>query len=156
MTSDRPNSQHGCAIVLGSLGVVLLGDSGSGKSRLSHKLIESWSNRNQYARWVADDRMIVEQTAQAYLVTAPCSLQGLAERRFAGIETVICQTKAVVDLVVQILPGNQLERLPKADTRRLLPNGPAIPQLAVPQDQILQSIELIEARLAPESTIPGP
>lgn len=132
---------------------MILGPSGSGKSRLSHQLIEQWRSRHNYARWVADDRVIVEQTGNSYLVKAPPSLQGLAEHRFRGIENVHWQSKAVADLVVQLLPGKALERLPQSTHHRLVPNGPTIPMMNVPQDHISQAIELIHARLAENSMI---
>ncbi len=153
MSLKLAKSQHGCAIVLGSTGLIILGPSGSGKSRLSHQLIEQWRKRNNYARWVADDRVIVEQFGNSYLVKSPTSLQGLAEHRFQGIESVDWQPKAVADLVVQLSPGKELERLPKSAHHRLVPNGPTIPKMMVPQDHISQAIELIQARLAQESTI---
>jgi len=154
MSSQHQQSQHGNAIVLGCCGIVVLGASGSGKSRLSHKLIESWNLRQEYARWVADDRLIVELTNGSYVVKAPSSLRGQAERRFSGIETVEWQSSAVVDLIVQLLPTEKLERMPELSNHQLVPGGPATPLLVVPQYQFSQAIELIEARLAPESPNP--
>ena len=137
--------------MLGAQGIVLLGPSGSGKSRLSHKLIESWNQNHGYARWVADDRILVNQNGSHYIVTSPKPIEGLAERRFAGIESVPYQPRAVVDLVVQLKPSAELERLPEEQKLQLTPDGPEISTLLVPEDSILQAIELIEARLASDS-----
>ena len=141
--------------MLGARGVVVLGPSGSGKSRLSHKLIESFNKQQGYARWVADDRIVVNQTGAHYVVAAPATIEGLAERRFSGIESVPYQHRAVVDLVVQLKPSDELERLPEEQKLSLTPDGPQIAAISVPDNQISQAIELIEARLAPDSANPG-
>ena len=155
MSADENKSQHGCAVVLGAQGVVVLGPSGSGKSRLSHKLVESWNQHRGYARWVADDRILVSQNGSHYIVTSPSNLEGLAERRFRGIESVPYQSRAVVDLVVNLKPRSALDRLPGEQKLQLTPDGPQIPAVTVPEDSISQAIELIEARLAPDSQISG-
>ncbi|MEP1207121.1 MAG: hypothetical protein ABJM29_09560 [Rhizobiaceae bacterium] len=147
MTARQNQSQHGCAIILDATGLVVLGASGSGKSHLCHQLIDHWKNRMLNARWVADDRIIVGQVGDSYLAHAPLQLQGLAERRFSGVENVDWQDKAVIDLIVQLVPGSELERMPETTDYRLLPDGPTTPKILVPQDNISYAIELIGARI---------
>ena len=123
--------------------------------RLSHTMIESWAQHQAYACWVADDRIRVNQNGSHYIVTSPPAIEGLAERRFAGIESVPYQSRAVVDLVVELKPGRELDRLPEEQSYQLTPDGPHVPAMSVPGDSLLQAIELIEARLVPNSPNSG-
>ena len=145
---DQPTrSQHGSAIVLDDCGVLLLGPSGSGKSRLGHLLIERWIQQDRYARWVADDRYLAEPVGGRVIARSPDAISGLAERRFLGIEPVPWQSRAVVDLVVELVADEALQRLPDENRHWLAPTGDKLPSLAVPRNALEQAVELVEARL---------
>lgn len=147
MGALQANSQHGCAIVLDTHGVLLIGPSGSGKSRLAHLLIERWAEQGRYARWVADDRFLSEQVGNRLVVHCPLTISGLAERRFLGIESVAWQSRAVIDLVVELVGPDQLERLPNGRRHWRSPTGDDVPSLAVPKQSLEQAVALVEARL---------
>ena len=147
MAALQANSHHGCAIVLDACGVLLLGSSGSGKSRLGHLLINRWTEQGRYARWVADDRFLSEQVGDRLVVHCPEPISGLAERRFLGIESVAWQSRAVIDLVVELVAPDELERLPDGDRLWRSPTGGDVPSLAVPSHAIEQAVELVEAGL---------
>ena len=147
MGALQANSQHGCAIVLDAYGVLLLGPSGSGKSRLSHLLVNLWAEQGRYARWVADDRFLSQQIGDRLVVHCPDPIAGLAERRFLGIEAVAWQSRAVIDLVVELVAPDELVRLPDGNRRWCSPTGDEVPSLAVPGSAVEQAVELVEARL---------
>ena len=147
MSEPQATSQHGSAIVLDDRGVLLLGPSGSGKSRLGHLLIERWTSQNRYARWVADDRFLAQRVGDRVIVRSPETIAGLAERRFLGIEAVALQPRAVLDLAVQLVGDDEMERLPQDKRHWRTPSGEEVPLLLVPKDAMTQALELVEAHL---------
>ena len=140
-------SQHGCAIVLSAHGVVVVGPSGSGKSRLCQSLIELWNRNQKFARWVADDRVIFNLVSNQIEARSPEPIQGMVERRFAGIEKVTFQRRAIVDLVVELVAPHELDRLPDSPVHAPLPDGPKLPLIRVPFSNHNLAIELIAAKI---------
>ena len=102
---------------------------------------------NRHARWVADDRVLLQRAGSALLARAPEPIAGLAERRFHGIEQVQWQARAVVDLVVQLVDEAALDRMPADDQNWEAPDGGHCPLILVPRGGVELSIELVEARL---------
>ena len=98
---------HASCVSLNRKGILLLGDSGSGKSDLALRLIELCN-----AKLVADDRVdIVEQDNQVKAF-CPKNIKGLLEVRGVGIVKYPHQEQTTVKLVVR-LTDNLLERLPE-------------------------------------------
>jgi hypothetical protein len=97
---------HGSCVALKAAGVLLLGDSGSGKSDLALRLIhEGW-------RLVADDRTVLSLAKTGIAAAAPTTIKGLLEVRGVGIVTLPAQA-ARLKLVVQL--GREGPRLPEAE-----------------------------------------
>ena len=147
MNGQPPKSQHGSAIVLDDRGILLLGPSGSGKSRLGHLLIERWTAQNRYSRWVADDRFLTRPVGDRLVASAPATIAGAAERRFLGIQSVAWQSRAVIDLAVELVADENLQRLPDAAQIWRAPGGEQVPLMAVPKNALTHAVELVEARL---------
>ena len=106
---------HASCVAIGSRGVLLLGSSGSGKSDLALRLIDSG------AKLVADDRTILFTAKGALHARAPASIEGLIEIRGLGIVElpVRANVKSVkIALVVRLgredarLPHHRLYRAP--------------------------------------------
>jgi HPr kinase/phosphorylase len=111
---------HGSCVALKSAGVLLLGDSGSGKSDLALRLIhEGW-------RLVADDRTVLSLAKTGIAAAAPTTIKGLLEVRGVGIVTLPAQA-ARLKLVVQL--GREGPRLPEAEqwTPQGLKGAPFLP-----------------------------
>lgn len=147
MGDPQAKSQHGCVIVLDDCGVLLLGPSGSGKSRLGHLLVDHWTRQDRYARWVADDRYLTEAVGGKLIAASPEPIIGLAERRYLGIQSVAWQSRAVLDLGVQLVARDELERMPDSEQLWHAPTGDGLPLIAVPNDSMEQAVELVEAHL---------
>jgi hypothetical protein len=111
---------HATCVALRGQGVLLLGDSGSGKSDLGLRLIhEGWS-------LVADDRVVLALKHGGIAAAAPSTIAGLLEVRGLGIVTLPARP-ARLKLAVQL--GRENPRLPTAE--QWMPEGlkgaPALP-----------------------------
>ena len=128
MTDPLTLQVHGTCVVLAEIGVLLCGPSGSGKSDLALRLVESG------ARLVADDRVDLERRGSAIWATAPGKIAGLLEVRGIGIVyldgvEMACADSAKLGLVVDLTDRTAIERLPEASTVDLL--GVNLPRLAL-------------------------
>ncbi|MFD0916913.1 HPr kinase/phosphatase C-terminal domain-containing protein [Pseudahrensia aquimaris] len=143
MADDRLTpTVHACAVVLGRFGVLIEGASGSGKSRLADALIEAAHQKNQFARWVADDRVVISGEGSRCTASAPPVIAGQAEHAFLGIVDTPHLESAKIDLVVRLLPSDPLERMPFTTESRY-----GLPLLFVPQRALSVSVPLVQARL---------
>jgi HPr kinase/phosphorylase len=91
-------------------GVLLRGPSGAGKSDLALRLIETG------ARLVSDDQTELTRQGKTVMATAPDRIAGLIEARGLGIvrlarDQIVAQAPVV--LLVDLIPTDQIERLPE-------------------------------------------
>jgi serine kinase of HPr protein (carbohydrate metabolism regulator) len=116
----------GTAIALGDAALLLTGPSGSGKSDLALRLIDGG------ARLIADDRVELLVEADKLCCRAPHdmppALEGFIEARGVGILPAP-QIAGPLPLqwLVELVPPDQVERLPPAESRSFL--GHAVPVL---------------------------
>ena len=108
----------------GPRGILLRGASGAGKSDLALRLID------QGARLVADDQCALSLGPGPNLIArAPETLAGQIEVRGVGIVETPPLAEAAVALIVDLVPGGPLERMPAAREETLL--GVTVPCLAL-------------------------
>ena len=96
---------HASCVAINGKGVLILGESGSGKSDLALRLMD------EGARLVADDRTELSIERGGLCARAPKSIAGLIEVRGFGIVAQPFAAKARIALPVQLDPRPQ--RLPK-------------------------------------------
>lgn len=123
---------HASCILVGSAGVLLRGRSGAGKSRLGERIVSEARLRGLLALAVADDRVMLAARSGRLIATCPPALAGLWERRGEGIVRVAAEPRAVVRLVVDLVPEAELERMPEPEALRVELCGIALARLAVP------------------------
>jgi serine kinase of HPr protein (carbohydrate metabolism regulator) len=99
---------HGTVVEIEGAGVLFRGPSGSGKSDLALRLIDSG------ATLVADDRVILSRRDGQLLAAAPETIAGRLEVRGLGIATVPSTGPSPLRLVVDMARPQEVERLPKA------------------------------------------
>ncbi len=105
----RPDEQtlvHATAVAVGEAGVLLRGPSGSGKSDLALRLID------QGARLIADDQSLLQRRGPEVVVSAPGAIAGQMEVRGIGIVAVRPSGPTRVDLVVDLVTTDEIERMP--------------------------------------------
>lgn len=114
---------YGTTIDIAGCGVLLLGDSGTGKSDLALRLIA------EGALLVADDQTLVEIADGALRACAPRTISGLIEGRGIGVmfAPVLAATRLRLAVRLSALPP---ERMPEPSTwslpEQLHPNIPLV------------------------------
>ncbi len=104
---------HSTSVVIDDNGVLILGDSGSGKSDLALRLIDSG------ATLISDDISICRKNSNNIYLYCPPEIKGLLEVREIGIITVPFVERIKLRLVVN-LKSNNNERFPKDSSFRIL------------------------------------
>ena len=105
---------HGTALILGAQGVLFRGPSGAGKSDLALRLIDGG------AILVADDRVNLTRAEDSVHMSAPANLMGKLEIRGLGIVQVDCASSVPLSLVCDLVPADQIYRLPVVATETVL------------------------------------
>ena len=115
------NQLHATAIAIEGQGVLIRGPSDSGKSDLALRLIEGG------AHLVADDRVDVACVLNYLSFSAPDNLKGLIEVRGLGVVNIGAVDNAALKLIIDLKPGENVERLPEPKEEML--EGVAVPIL---------------------------
>lgn len=98
---------HGSCVEIDGRGVLLRGPSGRGKSDLALRLIDGG------ARLVADDRVDLDEQGGVLTASSPEPIAGRLEVRGVGIVTVPAVAAAPLELVVELVRLEDIERLPE-------------------------------------------
>ncbi len=144
--------QATCVVVDG-LGVLLRGPSGSGKSELALQLIDGG------ARLVADDGVELRRQGERLFAClpsgAPDCVRGRIELRGLGILPAPSVAETPLDLVIDLVPADALERLPEPMTAELL--GVALPLLRLSAQEPSAAAKVrLAVRAGRRSIIPPP
>ena len=98
---------HASCVCIKNKGILFLGDSGSGKSDISLRLIADYK-----ATLIGDDRIDIIAKGNNIIASAPKNLSGLLEVRGIGIIKVKTKRKNKIDLAV-FLTQDKIERMPE-------------------------------------------
>ena len=137
---------HGCAVLIGTRGVLIRGQSAFGKTSLANGLIEEHIVSKKFARWIADDRVILSVNNGEIIARCPESIFGLAEHCHLGIQPIRTAASAILDLVIDLMPHKELDRMPDPKTTIIL--GIELPLLHVPCRETTISMNLIAAQMS--------
>jgi serine kinase of HPr protein (carbohydrate metabolism regulator) len=140
-------------VAIDGMGVLLRGPPGSGKSELALQLIDGG------ARLVGDDGVDLRVQGERLFARlprgAPESVAGRIELRGLGILPVPSVSEAPLDLVIDLVAANALERLPAPMTVELL--GVALPLLRLSAAEPSAAAKVrLAVRAGPRSIIPPP
>jgi hypothetical protein len=143
MSGDRINIHAGCVVLAAAAralgapadaGVLLLGESGAGKSDLALRLIAMG------AELVADDRCELFVTSEQLRAAAPRALAGMIEVRGVGIVRVAFRADARIALAVRLSAPATICRLPEPAIYR--PPPPlTVPEQNLPPEILLCAFE---------------
>jgi serine kinase of HPr protein (carbohydrate metabolism regulator) len=122
---------HASCVLVGETGILIRGESGSGKSRLVGELLIGARQLGWFARLVADDRVRVETWHGRLVARAVAPLAGALEVRGLGIVQLAHEPAAIVRLLIEASP-EKLARLPQASERETAIEGVRLPCLVAP------------------------
>jgi len=110
LTMTYRQQLHANCVLVETIGVLITGESGSGKSALTADLMALG------ARLVADDQVILEAQQGELIASAPGPIRGLMELYGFGIVEVeaLSVASAKVGLELRCLPDMPVDRLPEA------------------------------------------
>ncbi|MEM6499726.1 MAG: hypothetical protein AAF709_23805, partial [Pseudomonadota bacterium] len=113
MSGHRSEVLHATALSIGGCGVLILGESGSGKSDLALRCLALGPGKLLPAPFelISDDRTEVSLEDEAVIITAPPAIAGKLEIRGVGIVDVPHAKQARLCMVVQ-LTDLDVERYP--------------------------------------------
>ncbi len=114
---------HATAIAIDGHAVLLRGRPGAGKSDLALRLIDAG------AQLVADDQSDLARQGDSLVVRAPAAIAGLIEVRGVGIMRIGALAEAPVVLVADLVPSEEVERLPARRREEIL--GVSLPLIAM-------------------------
>jgi serine kinase of HPr protein (carbohydrate metabolism regulator) len=140
-------------VAIDGRGVLLRGRPGSGKSELALQLIDGG------ARLVADDGVELRRQGERLFARlpsgAPESVRGRIELRGLGILPVPAVAEAPLDLVIDLVAAETLERLPEPEAVELLGVGLPLLRLSAAEPSAAAKVRLA-VRAGPRSIIPPP
>ena len=107
-----PETIHATLVQLYGLGILLRGPSNSGKSSIALRLIDEAELSRANGHLIADDQVIITPHDDHLVGKAPDNLFGKIEIRGVGIIDIEARANAAIDLVVDLVPNETLERMP--------------------------------------------
>ncbi|WP_181708206.1 HPr kinase/phosphorylase [Chthonobacter rhizosphaerae] len=147
MAATQPTVHAGC-VVLGDAGVLVRGPSQSGKTTLQALLVDRARTAGRFAVFVSDDRTLLAAHGGRLIARAPARLAGLREAAGRGIVAVAHVDAAVVRLVVDLVDGETLPRMPEEALLATRLAGVPVPRQPVPARSALVAALLVESALS--------
>jgi len=112
-----PELIHATGLVVAGRGIVLRGEPGAGKSDLAFCLIERYGIAGRAepaaACLIGDDYLNVWREQDALIGAAPETISGKIELRGIGIVTLPHVARARLELVIDLVARDAVERLPE-------------------------------------------
>lgn len=111
MSGAKVRNRHGTALALADRGVLITGPSGSGKTTLALALLAHCRSVGVFARLVSDDQVYLEAGHGRLIATAPDTIAGMVEAFGAGPAPISHESRAVIDLLVELVDPKAAPRL---------------------------------------------
>lgn len=114
---------HASCVSVGSHGVLLLGESGSGKSDVTLRLMA------RGAMLVADDQVILREEEATLFASVDPAIRGVLEIRGVGLVKYPVANNIPLRLAVHLVSLDEMEHIPEPQTYTAL--GVKIPQISI-------------------------
>jgi HPr kinase/phosphorylase len=122
---------HATAVVYGESGVVILGESGSGKSALALALLARAKMTGRFGALIGDDRVWVRAAHRRLVASGAPHMAGLIERRGAGVLSARSEPIAVIRLSVELSGLSRSWPRWPSQSDQLIVEGIGVPRLAL-------------------------
>lgn len=130
---------HATCVAVGGHGVLIRGKPGSGKSELALRLIDNPGYGTGEALWtgvlVADDQTHLAPVDGGFVASPPTAIAGLLELRGQGILALPHLSKVRLALVVDLMPGHDIARMPEEKDLVAEIKGVRLPRITLDQSQ---------------------
>ncbi len=127
---------HASCVLAGTVGILIRGSSGSGKSVLSALIVEAAAAKGHFSAHVSDDRTALRARFGLLVATPAPALAGKLEVRGLGIIDVPHVPETVVRLVADLVPAQEFERLPPEESQTVELNGVHLPRVFLEEGQL--------------------
>ena len=97
---------HGTCVAIGNEAILFRGPSGSGKSDLALRVI------NSGGRLISDDQTIISRQEDELFMSSPENLRDKIEVRGVGIVNMPAKNEARLALVLDMMPPEKIDRIP--------------------------------------------
>lgn len=121
---------HATALVIADRGILILGESGSGKTSLALSLIRYCLGVGVFARLIGDDQIFLDTRSGRVLARAPETIAGLIEVRGLGPRPARNESEGVIDLIVRLADAEPPPRFQECGRDTLM--GVDLPCLVLP------------------------
>ena len=148
---------HAASLVIGRVGILIRGATGSGKSLLQRHLRQVADQNGLYAALISDDYVRLSSSARvggnppSLIAFAPVATRRLQEVRGFGV-TEISRThhlsRAVMHLLVDLTNEEEMARMPAQDEAQIELQAVRIDHLRAPERRCTLANDLIFARLS--------
>ncbi len=116
MQTTKPGHPvHSNSLIIGTRGILVRGDSGSGKTSLMLRLIDAAKSQSSFAAMVSDDQTILLTANGRLIAHRAGAISSLVEIRGLGIVPMSSVRSTIVHLVVDLVDVSSVERMPKRD-----------------------------------------
>lgn len=146
---------HANCLIVGTAGLLLRGESGSGKTVLTDFLVETAKARGNLGLLVSDDYVHLTSRDGSLIACAPETISGKMEVRGFGLAETAFAPEAHIDLVIDLEPVEDMERLPEVPLGTVRLETVQLPQLFCPENDPVLAVRLIRwalRRLTPVGT----
>lgn len=132
-------------VELNGTGVLIEGESGSGKTSLALGLVERAGLQGLPAHFVCDDQALLWEEDGRLFAHAPPAIAGKVEIRGLGIDHIDHKPTTTISLICSLADDDCIERLPEPSCRRIL--SMELPLLMLPRRHEEQAARIVLGRL---------
>lgn len=152
MGSQKYHNIHANSLIIDHQGILIYGKSGFGKTSLMLSLLEQAKAKNRFAIMIGDDQSLIANASDRLIARCPQTNEGKLEVRGYGIVDAPYIRSAVINLAVEIVPHENIDRMPEKNTKTI--DGVQLPLIFVPRHDLQQSEQIIMATLAGLKNVP--
>ena len=139
-TAGLSPSVHASSVLVGTLGILVRGTSGAGKSSLCDLLVEAARSKGHFAAHVSDDRTCLRRKNGVLVASPSPALAGKLEVRGLGIVEVASEREAALRLVADLVPSGGLERYPPEEAGSVELEGICLPRIWLEQGRPTENL----------------
>lgn len=140
------NNHHGSLVAAGENGVFVMGPSGAGKTTMALALVSHCAAWGLFSRLVCDDQLFLSAENGRLVGRAAETIGGLVEVRGFGPASIAHEPRAVIDLVVRLVPPEAAPRVDPGEEIAL--EGICLPCLSLAERNAQAGVLAVAARLS--------